>query len=633
MKKYLFTGIILFLLLALNTKVFSQKINIDSLIHITQIAPDDTNKVIAFRAVCGATANTNPKQSMAFGWNGVKLAKKIEWDKGVAGCYLNLSNAYSNLGEYDSAIILLDSALVYSLRVGEEKRIALVYINRASSYIYLNRLDRAMQDGLEALTYAEKTGDVDRTARVNMLIGNIYFYQEDWQNAAKFYQTAKPLFLQISNENMVGTITMNLAMTFKNRGELDTAEALIRESIGVFSKGEDFENLGLSYTNLGTILKLKNQLDQAEKALESAVFYAEQIEDVQGVIANKQSLAEIYFLQKKYSLAESMLKPIFKIAVDNGFYKEQQEIASTISEVYAATGDYELAYEYLIKYNIAKDTFEQRKQNEVLLDLQQQYNATQREKEIELLNTKTELQQKEIERKNLVNILLALVFIVIVVGGLILLNRYRLKQQLNQVHLRNKIASDLHDDVGATLSSIKMYSEIIKQDDLATNGKNQLLLQKIIENSAESIENMSDIVWMVKPGNDKLENLTQRMLNFAGEMCRNANMKLNVQIEPDLGDVVLPMELRRDVYLIVKEAVNNAAKYSKGKNLTLKLFRTSKLFNAEINDDGIGFDATTGKLGNGQQNMQNRALKHKGKLEVKTAPNEGCSIKLVVPIT
>jgi len=97
-----------------------------------------------------------------------------------------------------------------------------------------------------------------------------------------------------------------------------------------------------------------------------------------------------------------------------------------------------------------------------------------------------------------------------------------------------------------------MCSEIIKRDEIAVKVNTQLLLQKIIENSTESIDNMSDIVWMVKPGNDKLQNLTQRITEYANGMCNSAGLTLHAHIQPDLGDIVLPMELRRDVYLIIK---------------------------------------------------------------------------------
>ncbi len=632
MRKVITTATLLVLLLLLFNTGQAQKISVDSLINITKTAPDDTNKVIAFRAVCGLVGNTDPRKSIEYGWGGVALAKKINWDKGVAGCYLNLSNPYSNLGKYDTAILILDSALIYSKKVGEDKRTALVYINRASSYIYLGKLEKAMQDALAALPYAESSGDLDRLARVYMTLGNIYFYQKDWINAQNYYQKCIPLFKQIGLNNMVGTATMNLAITYKNRNLLDSASVLTRQSIAVFNEINDTKNLILAHSNLGSILSINKDYTEAEIEFKQAIGLAESIKDEQQGIANRQSLGELYYFQKQYILAESILVPIFDSAVVLNYYNEQVDIAETLSTMFAETGKYDLAFKYLQKYNVANDTLSKRKQNETLMALQEQYTADQREKEITLLNATTALQDKEIQRKNLLNILLGLVFGVALVIGIIIWNRYRLKQQLKEVQLRNKIASDLHDDVGATLSSIKMYSEIIKRDEVKAQPNTQLLLQKIIENSKESIDNMSDIVWMVKPGNDKLQNLTHRIFEYANGMCNSSGLTLHANIQSNLGDIVLPMELRRDVYLIIKESINNAAKYGKGNNLTLNISKVDSNIIAEIIDDGVGFETEHTKLGNGLVNMRARAIKHKGKLDIISAPNKGCIIKSVMPI-
>lgn len=613
-------------------EIKAQQISVDSLINITRTAQDDTNKVIAFRAVCGLTANSDPHKSMEFGWGGVALAKQINWDKGVAGCYLNLSNAYSNLGKYDTAILILDSALIYSIKVGEDKRTALVYINRASSYINQGKLEKAMQDALSALPYAENSGDLDRLARVYMTIGNIYFYQEDWTNAQKYYVLCIPIFKKIGVSNMVGIATMNLAITYKNRNLLDSAAVLTRQSIDVFKGINDKENLILAHANLGSILSMNKNYVEAELEFKQAIEIAESIQDNEQAIANKHSLGETYYLQKKYTAAELTLVPIYDSAVVFNFYKEQVDIAGTLSSMFAEIGKYDLAFKYLQKYNIAIDTLNTRKQNDALMALQEQYTAKQREKEIALLNTTTALQEKEIQRKNLLNILLGLVFSVVLIIGIIIWNRYRLKQELKEVQLRNKIASDLHDDVGATLSSIKMYSEIIKRDEGKAQPNTQLLLQKIIENSKESIDNMSDIVWMVKPGNDKLQNLTHRIIEYANNMCNSAGLNFQTNIQSNLSDIVLPMELRRDVYLIIKESINNAAKYGKGKNLLLNITKIESNFIVEIVDDGVGFIVETHNSGNGLSNMRSRAEKHKGKLIVESSSGKGCTIKAIMPI-
>lgn len=624
-------GIIVFLLCS-SLVVYTQKINVDSLINITNTAPDDTNKVIAFRAVCGIMANTNPKQSVEFGWRGVALARKIKWDKGIAGCYLNLGNVYGILGKYDSAVLILDTALIYSKRVGEDKRTALVYINSASAFINLGKLDLAMQQALSAMPYAESSGDLDRKARVNMTIGNIYFFQENWESANKYYKRCIPMFETLGLQNMAGTALMNVAIVYKHLNKLDSAENIIKKSILIFTENEDKENLTLGHNNYGGILVLKNDLAAAEKEYLAAVELAVSIGDLEQQIFNKQALGDIYFKRKQFKQASDLLMPIMDSAIVYEFYDEQLNIASTLSDLFAEQQNYGEAYKYLKLYNIAKDTINERKQNDKLLTLQEQFTSKEKEKEISLLNATNALQQKEIERKNLLGIVFGLVFILLLALGMVFWNRYRLKQQIKEINLRNKIASDLHDDVGATLSSIKMYSEIIKNDIPDTGKNTTALLTKIIENTTESIENMSDIVWMVKPGNDKLQNLSQRLIDYAANMCNSANIQLITNLQLNENVQALPMELRRDIYLVLKEAVNNAVKYSKGTILDLSLNISEKHLQANVADNGVGFDSGNIKNGNGLANMQNRITKHKGNFNINSSPQEGTKVTFDVPV-
>src|SRR5204863_1537898 len=104
------------------------------------------------------------------------------------------------------------------------------------------------------------------------------------------------------------------------------------------------------------------------------------------------------------------------------------------------------------------------------------------------------------------------------IGVWLLINRNKLKHRMKELELRGKIAADLHDDVGSTLSSIRMYSDIVKNQTTHSATASELL-DKISSNSKEMIENMSDIVWMIKPGNDDFRNIENRMLNFANELC------------------------------------------------------------------------------------------------------------------
>ncbi len=207
--------------------------------------------------------------------------------------------------------------------------------------------------------------------------------------------------------------------------------------------------------------------------------------------------------------------------------------------------------------------------------------------------------------------------------------KYRQQQKQKVETLRQKIASDLHDDIGATLSSIRMYSEVAR----TRKTDNEPLLEKISENASGMVDSMSDIVWAIKPGNDKLGDLKKRMQNFAMEMCGPVDIELHFNFDESLSEQKLQMEQRKDIYLVFKETVNNAAKFSECKNLSVSIARNGSLLLMEIVDDGKGFDATTIKKGNGLDNIRMRVHAMKGKLIIESSENNGTKILCEIPFT
>lgn len=201
--------------------------------------------------------------------------------------------------------------------------------------------------------------------------------------------------------------------------------------------------------------------------------------------------------------------------------------------------------------------------------------------------------------------------------------RYRISQLLKLQAIRNKIARDLHDDIGSTLGSISVFSEAAKQllqQEKTEKAQNMLL--KIGETSREMIENMSDIVWSVNPKNDAAKHLMDRMRVFAGDLVASSEIQLNFNADTNAEDVKLSMEQRKNIFLIFKETVYNTIKYSGGKNLYIDIKKDASHLRIIIRDDGKGFDVNnyTSKNGNGIKNMRFRAEEVNAKYHIESSP-------------
>ncbi|MEP6849181.1 MAG: two-component regulator propeller domain-containing protein [Acidobacteriota bacterium] len=217
-----------------------------------------------------------------------------------------------------------------------------------------------------------------------------------------------------------------------------------------------------------------------------------------------------------------------------------------------------------------------------------------------------------------------------------LLYRFRLSRVLEVVNIRMRIATDLHDDIGANLTKITILSEVAQQRlehdaDGKTNGKENLL-GSVAEISRESVASMGDIVWAIDPKKDSLIGLTRRMRRYAEEILerRDIHLEFNAPVvEPDLK---LGADLRRDLYLIFKEAVNNIVRHSKAAKVTIDFRLVGKELVLQISDDGIGFKTDGEYDGNGLSNINKRATDRGGELEIDSTSGVGTRIILRVKV-
>ncbi len=203
---------------------------------------------------------------------------------------------------------------------------------------------------------------------------------------------------------------------------------------------------------------------------------------------------------------------------------------------------------------------------------------------------------------------------------------------LEQERQRIQISSDLHDEMGSTLSSISILSETALRD--LQQDMDRVRFGTIGERARQMIEAMSDIVWSVNPQNDTMINVLQRMKEFAVEILEPQGIALHFQAQEAVKALTLTMEHRKDFYLLFKEAVNNAAKYSAASEVWVTVGFKNNQLHLEVRDNGRGFDTSTVKSGNGLWNMRRRVERMSGVFVLESATGAGTSIKvdLHVPI-
>lgn len=216
--------------------------------------------------------------------------------------------------------------------------------------------------------------------------------------------------------------------------------------------------------------------------------------------------------------------------------------------------------------------------------------------------------------------------------------RYRINELVKRQDIRNKIAQDLHDSMGSTLSSISVYGQVAKI--YQQQNREEALhdtLEKISLTSGEMISEMSDIVWAINPRQDNFQLIIQRMESYARPLLAAREINLYFTYEPDILFTNLEMSKRKNFYLIFKEAINNAVKYAECRNIWVVMTREVSKFRLVVQDDGKGFKpdfvrSSNSLAGNGLVNMKLRAKEMKGVLQIDSTPGSGTRIDIVFPI-
>jgi ligand-binding sensor domain-containing protein/signal transduction histidine kinase len=211
------------------------------------------------------------------------------------------------------------------------------------------------------------------------------------------------------------------------------------------------------------------------------------------------------------------------------------------------------------------------------------------------------------------------------------LHRYRVSQLLELERVRTRIATDLHDDVGASLSQIAILSELAGR---RLNGESPHLARTLAEIgnlSRELVDSMSDIVWAINPAHDKLSDLVHRMRRFATETLTAKEMVIEFQAPAEDEHLQTGAEARRQIFLIFKEAINNIGRHSQATRAEVEFASSRGVFELRLRDNGIGFSVDEVAAGNGLSSIRKRASELGGSASLRSAPGEGTEWMIHIP--
>lgn len=645
---------------------------IDSLRQIVALNRHDTLEVKALLGLTNEFLRKDVFQARLYAQQVVRTSSQLNYPYGICAGYGYMVSLFQSGTKADSALYYLRQLEQLARAHPEDIRVTKNH-NQTAGLFYKaqGEYQRAMPYFLENLKLATKEDENKAGTLLN--IGNTYSQMADYRNAMKYHLQALTIFEKLGNKRGQSFCLHGLATDYYFLKQLNKAEEYLQRSLAIKTDLGDRRGLITTWQGLGNVAKDRNQFETAHQYYMKSLLLAREMKLAGDEIISLHQMGMNYMrkpdpaearkvlnegLARARQFGDSTLSTRLKSAL-MGIDMEEQKKKQTettylnnlntfiesgdksglaleynrLSEYYALNQNYEKAFEYLKKHEALTDSLEGSAVLVQLRTMEEQFKNDQKEKEIELLKKDQELQKTEISRQRANTTIIVVALISVIVISVLLINRYRVLNKTRRLveleRMRNTIARDLHDDIGSTLSSINIISQMALKD---ANGSSSNF-QRIAQHSSSMMESMSDIVWSINPNNDSPEQVISKMKEFAAEILDPLDIGYTFSGEENLHAVTLDAATRKNLLLIFKEAVNNAAKYSGASVITIHFNKQADTLEVAIQDNGKGFDAEVISSGNGLRNMKARATSLRGKLELKSSAGTGTAISLSIPIT
>ena len=544
-----------------------------------------------------------------------------------------IADEYMNIEQYDSAQLWLNK--IHS--VLPVKSISLqnyfLITRQAEVYYYNNLQQLGLQESRRGLAMAEALNNnllladsynflglfymnIDSTALSVALYKKGLQFPQNYLDSPKYISLSKPHHLH-----------GNLAEAYYKLGEYDSAIFHNSMSLRKATENNLERGIAVAYSGLADVYSAKDAHDSAFSNYTKGAEISMRSGDVDVALVCRAGLAKSNYELQNLVAVEQNLKTGFALLQThsniNRFYALR--FLNTAIALYRRLdkpADLVTAVEL-------KSVIEKANNEDNNRQIQTILNAgLQNEKRI------LSMQVTEAEgNKELANARLGLALIGITLLAIsFLVYRYYQNQKLAISKIRQKISQDLHDDIGASLSSLQIYGAIAEQSVNLNPAKAIEMVGKISTQSKEIMENMNDIVWSMKTSNSNTS-IEIKIKNYAATLLADSNIDFQCSIMPDAAAVITGITARKNVLLIAKEALNNIAKYSKAKSAKLSLHTVQKELVLFIEDDGMGFVQEQICRGNGLDNMEQRARELNGIFEIKSTVGLGTAIKAIFPLS
>lgn len=627
----------------------------DSVLNVIKTTTSDSTRSEALADLSWLMKFSDPAKAIAYGREGVALARKNHFDALEAHGLNSIGVTYWAKGDYDSARIHLEKVGEIYKRLGNKKGEAVSYTNLGLIYQNKGDYQRALDYALNSLRILEGLGDQPGIASTLLSVGNVYFHREEYQQAKKYYFRSlalkRELAKNVMGQNIQKTLG-NLANVYQKLGQHDSAFYYFKAAIPYAKQAGDLKNLCLSYTEIGLTFS-------KEKKYDSALYYYNQSLAIykEGKFVNEfdratllQSVSQTYDEMGDIKTALQYAHESLAIADQLKNPEKLRDAYGLLARLNERNGNMTLALDALKKFIVYQDSLMNTEKNKQIAEIQTKYETEKKDHEILALNQENTLKQAAITKRNWLIATLGLT-IAIVIMSFILWRRTQRQKQLAQEHAqkmslrdaqitaeinsqeneRKRFAQDLHDGMGQSISALKLLLHSLPakpsaEERVTVVERSEILLNDMYQEIRRIAFNLMPHV-LVQYGLVTALKESVKRINASGKVITTINSYDMPERLPEIQEISL--------YRITQEWINNVLKYADATAIEVQLFGYETELVIMIEDNGNGFDPERLEQseGNGWKNIRSRLNLVKGAYELDTdEKRKGTTFILKVPV-
>jgi signal transduction histidine kinase/sugar phosphate isomerase/epimerase len=626
---------------------------IDSLTGILESSPDEETKMNTLRNLYWKLERSEPEKAREYIERSIAMAEKLKDANGIAQGKYAFSGYYQMKGEYETAIKILNESLHYFQQLGDTKRVNDCMLDIGQAYYLSSKYYMALEYYLKAIRGFENAKLESSLGRAYNSLANLYKTQERYEEALESYMKALELCEKYNIDRGIAVCVGNIGIMHHELENYDQALDHYQRAIKLYDNLGDKvgvakvnNNIGLSYAELENYSKALSFHKKAQKLYE-------ELNHAEGIAIAYVNIGYDY---SKLGDTKKSLEHYMKcLEMSSKFHFKNLSVQTytNLSTLYAELGDYENAYTYQLKFKALSDSLTTRKNDEVLLRLETQFESEQKEKQISLLQKDNEIKELKLNRTRTFSIVGAIFTFLSAISLYFIFRNYQHRRNLQEMErLRNsdrklldmkgelirtvvdteekerkRISADLHDEMGPMLSGLRLYLGEIED----TQGEEQSeLVETALEIVDEAIKELRHISQNLLPTSISEKGLVETLNVFFNKI--HATGAVNIDFKSQMGKLKINQAKELILYRVISELTNNTLKHASAKKITLNMVDEDHSILIDYQDDGCGFsiEALSENEGLGLKSVQDRILSIDGKIDIGSEVNRGTTVKIEI---